>query len=460
MNGSKSVLAKLGALWLVMMALLITVGWNVAAHAYEVDNRPKIHYSQPRWSEDESQIAYLSWAEGTGSSQKALWVGSRVDGKAKKILDLDNQKLTLLGWLDDDKRLLLLPDKAEGAVPVIWVVDVAGAKLQEVKFSRNDLEYVGVESGEVFFQRRAKKSREVVSSVHGNPTDPTPALSSSPDSNNPNSNPNAGLNGNPNANANENGNSPDSSSSPPPLASLDSTELELLVWSPGQNAITSLTSLPTEGEDMSIVRAVASPDNKKVAMVIRLKDELALWLYDREQNRTQFGNVRVVAREFNLAWSWDSVGLVVCADEPASSNLYVLWNASSGEVSTLRANGINKKYQPFWPRGEKSFLLVSSDGQVSRFDPEHLQSEKLIGRSVDGHVAAETTLSPRANWAVFRSQSDAEDRLYYYSFKSRQTRELFVDDQQLTYRNSRSFLVGRGLLNSYYWWTGQNVLLK
>jgi WD40 repeat protein len=433
-----SVLQRLLLLWLAIAIILGSSGLYLARRAATYQSRKLSHYSQPQWSEDESQIAYLKWDYAAESPQaepddRQLWVGSRIDGHCKKLISLGNQKLKLLGWLDHDKRLLLLPEKLEGKTLRIWLVDVTSATLQEIKFTRSDLEFVCIESGDVFFQRRGnKRPHEVASAVRDESVDssaPTPDASGSPDL----------------------------ASAP---ATLDVSELELLMWSPGKNAITPVTSIPVEGDELSIVSAIPSPDDKWVAMVLQLKGELALWLYSREQDRATFANVRVSASSLNVAWSSDSTGLVAAGEEVASSNLHVIWNVQTPEVTTLRTSSSKKNYHPFWPKGEKEFLLVSPDNEVLRFNPQRLEAEKILGRTIEGHPADETAVSPLANWAAFRSQSDNEDRLYYYSLKTKQVRALVEEDSESEYRNSTRYLIGSGLLNGYYYWTGQSKLMK
>ncbi len=429
-----SVLQRLLLLWLVIIIVLGSSGAYLSHRAAIYQARKLSHYSQPQWSEDESQIAYLKWDYPVENPKadpddRQLWVGSRVDGHCKKLISLGNQKLKLLGWLDHDKRLLLLPEKLEGKTLRIWLVDVASATLQEIKFTRNDLEFVCIESGDVFFQRHgSKRQHEVASSVR--------------DDADPNTDPSA---------------TPESASAP---ATLEVNELELLMWSPGKNAITPVTSIPIDGEELSIVSAIPSPDDKWVAMVLQLKGELALWLYNRERDRPQFANVRVSASSLNVAWSSDSTGLVAAGEESSSSNLHVIWNVQIPEVTTLRTSGIKKNYHPFWPKGEKEFLLVSPDNEVQRFDPKRLEAEKILGRTIEGHPAEETAVSPLANWAAFRSQSESEDRLYYYSLKTKQVRPLVEEDSESEYRNSTAYSVGSGLLNGFYFWTGQSKLMK
>ena len=415
------------------MALLVTFG---AKHLISwvdlLDKKVWSRYEQPVWSEDESQVAFIHYQidpeEPNRSIDKQLCVVSRVDGEVRNVAHLGEQDLHLLGWLDSDKRLLLMPGKRVDGLPRLWTVTVADGNLQETHFARTDIELVSIRGGEVFFRRRGTSTNwDVPSSVapvlDDAPPTPTPSLT------------------------------PAQSATPSPTPGLTREQLELLSWTPGQDSIKPICSIPLEGDDIQIEDVAPSPDHQWVALILRVGDEKALWLYSHKEQRLRYSHIKLATRAIRLAWSWDSTGLVAAAELSSGCDFFVSYNVERGDFAVLHANAAGRAYTPFWPRGEKDFLLLDR-GEIWRFNLATLQATPVLGRVHKGKRAESSAISPRGSWIVFRSREGNDDILYNLSVKVNEVKPLLNTPAPSESRNSIAYLLGDGLRNAYRYWRG------
>ena len=426
------VLRRLAIFWVLLGVLLGGVSSKLISWVDQLDRKTWARYEQPLWSEDEAQVAYLRYEIDPKDPQapiknKELWVVSRVAGEPRKIADLGEQDLNLQGWVDDDKRLLLMPRKAQAGVPRVWTVSVEDGVLRETRFSRKDIELVSVNGGDVFFRRQGKKQAWEVPSVA--PDEGAPSATPTP--------------------------TPSASGTPTPTLTRD--QLELLMWAPGRNSIAPVCSLPLEGDEIQIEDAVPSPDDHWVALVLKVDQERALWLYSRKDDKLRYENIKVNARALRLAWSWDSTGLVAAAEHESGCDLYVSWNIEKSEFTVLRANTPGRSFTPFWPRGEKQFLLLDH-GDILRFDPSNLRAESVMGKTFQGKRTEDSSISPRGGWVVFRSREGHDDKLFYVSLTVKKLQTLLKPSAQTVEKQSLYYIVGDGLRQARQFWLGRSPL--
>ena len=117
-----SALRRLAVLWIMLSLVLIGISSRLISFVERLDKKVWIRYEQPIWSEDEAQVAFLRYEVDPKQPQapvknRELWIVARVAGEPRKVADLGDQDLALQGWIDDDKRLLLMPRKPQDRVP-------------------------------------------------------------------------------------------------------------------------------------------------------------------------------------------------------------------------------------------------------------------------------------------------------------------------------------------------------
>ena len=418
------------------MGLAVAGGVHLVSWVSGSQVRNWVRYEQAIWSEDESQVAFIRYQidpqDGAPKSvDRELCVASRVEGWVRKVADLGEQDLQLLAWIDDDKSLLLMPRKAEGTTPHIFTASVAEGNLKATQLARNDIELVSISGGDVFFRRKgAAAAWEVPSAVNVMPGD---------------------------------GSNPSDTPSPTPTPSgsaapgLTREQLELLHWAPGKNTIEPVCAIPMDGDDIQIEDAIPSPDDKWVALVLRVGEEKAVWLYSLADKRLKYSHIKVAARALRMAWSWDSSGLVVAAELHNGCDFYPSSNVARGDFSVLHANTPGRAYQPFWPRGEKEFLLLDQ-GEILRFDPGSLQAQEIMGRTFKGKRTENSAISPRGSFVMFRARENHDDVLYLVSLKVRELKPFLKASTQTLDTSGPAYLVGEGLRNAYRYWTGARPL--
>ncbi len=264
---------------------LALVGIGVGAYIYslekragEIDQLPSMLYDQPMWSQDEEHVAYLGRPVHQENGQLVtggweLWRCPRVSGEAVKIGDLA-ESFTLLGWVDEDRSLLLQPTSREGP-PRVLLLAADGSNRQEIRFEREGLELIGARGGEIFFQRKANKGVDILTWAPGK-------------------------------------------SRFTKLVSVPDTGEDLRV----EDAMPS-----GDGRWAALIlRLGENPGN------------LGLWLYDKTAERLIWTNVRVEAKAMRLAWSPDSTGLVAAAELENGCDLFALWNVEKLDYTRLNAS--------------------------------------------------------------------------------------------------------------------------
>jgi hypothetical protein len=264
---------------------LALVGLGVGAYIYNLEKRadaidqlPSMLYDQPVWSQDEEQIAYLARPiHGHGDARVTggleLWRCPRVSGEAVKIGDLA-EPCSLLGWVDEDKSLLLQPTSTEGP-PRVLLAAVDGSGRQEIRFEREGLELIGARGGEIFFQRKADKGVDILTWAPGK-------------------------------------------SRFTKLVNMPDTGEELRVEDAMPSADGRWAAL--------ILRLGQNPGS------------LGLWLYDKKQERLVWTNIRVEAKAMRMAWSPDSTGLVAAAELEDGCDLFALWSVEKLDYARLNAS--------------------------------------------------------------------------------------------------------------------------
>ena len=416
----RSTLVRYGIFCVCLALLTALLAAYLVRIADKVDEGTLAFYEQPVWSEDESQVAYIRYESDRAlSPQEArqrpheLWRVSRINGQPMRVALLGNEPYKLLGWINKDQALLLQP-LASAEVPRILVAGIDGHQ-QEIRFEKEGLQLVSVQGGQVFFQKKASDSRWEAPGSHDN--------------------------------------EPGSTELKAPALLRD--EVALYTWAPGDSSVTKLVGIPTEGEEVSIEAAYPSPDGKLVAMVLKIRGELALWFYDKQQDRLQWSNIKIPATVMEMAWSPDGNGLVCAVDSPEGCDLYAFWNVRKLDYTRLRSRSAGKVFRPFWPRGEKHFLLLDDTG-VFRFDPESRKAERVLGRYQQGQRADDMNVSPRGSWAVYHSREGESDNLYYLSLRSEQPRPLLPPPKRLVQHDETWYVVAQGLRTAWNYWNARN----
>lgn len=342
--------------------------------------------SQPLYSEGEDQVAYLS--QPHGSQIWEVWVVSNLNEESRRLASLDPGEWKLEGWFDNDKRLLLSPLQSDA--PRVVMVDVASGSQKEFKFSGKTNRFVGVQGGQLFFQRYD----------HGDPDNPDELASA----------------------------------------------LTLLDWAPGDERLNEILSIPFEMEKLSVEGAWPSLNGRWLALDIAMGEsgrERALWLYDREVRQLDWTGIRLDCQAIRVAWSPDSSSLVAAVESTQGCELYAFWNIHEGQFVRLSAGGQHRAYIPFWPRGEVKFLLVEGS-RVYQFDPDSLHASPLSAEDWDVLSSRDLSVSPRGSYAAYVGLEDGQEQLYRVNFKSQQTQRLLPPHVREKHAKDWWYILGRG----------------
>lgn len=386
-----------GLLWLVFFLVVGGSGFYLAGRVHQTEAERFPNLAQPCWSEDESQVAYLSRPSGDGPAAPwELWRVGAVDRNPQMVCRLDPGEWELLGWLDEDKRLLVQP--RQQTVPSVTVVEVGGGKRQEIRFENKGIRLVGIRGGSLFFERLDE-------------------------------------------------------------AEDHARSVALLTWTPGDNQLTRVTSVPFETETIRIDAACPSPNHKYLALVLLMGDsgrDRTLWFYDVEQDKLNWSGLRLNSLGIRCAWAPDSAGLVAAVQTDQNCDLYDFSNLESGEYTRLSSGSESHAYQPYWPRGssgDKHFLLVEKK-RVYKFDKEMLQATQLTAEDWDPPKTRDLSVSPRGNYATFVGLEADDDQLYRVGFKNRSTEPLLPLHPKTVLQKEWWFVLGQGFRTAVSGWAG------
>lgn len=380
-------------LWLTFGIVLFGGGYYLGqlAAAVQAEKFPKL--AQPRVSESEDAVAYL--AQPPDSAIWHLWRATLPGGQAQEICQLDPGEWTLLGWFDEDKRLLLQPRAQD--VPRVVMVEVATGKQKEIRFESDGIRLVGVRGGQLFFERYGK----------GEGADEL------------------------------------------------TDSLTLLEWTPGDEQLTEVVTVPFESEKLRISRVWPSLNHKMLALSITMgeeEQERALWFYDREADRLSWSGVRVPCRAIRGTWSADSAGFVAAVETETECTLYQFKDVSSGQYSKLNSGDETHAYQPFWPRAADYFLLVEKQA-VYRFDPDELRATQLTAPGWEIQKSRDFSVSSLGNYGVYIGPEGDDDQLYYVSFQADSCHNLLPEHDKLALRQRWWYVLGDSFNTFFRTWT-------
>lgn len=373
---------------------LVAAGFYLSRKVATVQSERFPKLAQPCWSENEDYVAYL--AQQPDGTLWELWRVGRHDQVPVRICQLEAGEWTLLGWLDEDKRLLLQPRVQD--VPRVNVVEVATGRQKEIRFESAGIRLIGVRGGQLFFER------------YGKPEDSADSLASS---------------------------------------------LTVLNWSQGEDQLTQVVTIPFESEKLQVESVWPSLDKRWLALAILMGEEQkerTLWFYDREKDKLTWSGVRLPCNAMRGAWSPDSGGLVAAVETDTGCDLFAFWNVQSGEHTRLSAGQERRSYQPFWPRGAKYFLLLENK-LVYRFDPETLEATRLQAEGWEPRRSRDLSVSPRGTYGVYVAREEDDDQLFTVSFQANSTDNLLPKHQKTAVQNEWWFVLGQSFNTALRAWT-------
>jgi hypothetical protein len=391
-QNSRKTLKVVALLWLAFVLLCLGLGAYLSARVSRVEAQRFPTLAQPCWSEREDQVAYL--AREPEASAWQLW---KVDRVPSMICQLDPGEWTLLGWLDDDKRLLLQPRSQD--VPKVTVVEVASGKQKEIRFENQGIELVGVRGGQMFFQRYDK-----------------------PDASNQDN---------------------------------LSRSVSLLNWSPGDDKISKVVTIPFDTEKLHIEKVWPSLDHNWFAMVIRMgegESDRTLWFYNKEEDLLTWSGIRLQCKAIRAAWSPDSSGLVAAIQTDESCDLYAFWDIRSNQYTRLSSGHDSHAYQPFWPREARYFLLLENK-RVYKFEPDILQATQLTAQGWDRPKSRDLAVSPRGTGAAYVGLEADDDQLYKVDFKGEYTEPMLPLHPKTAQQKEWWFVAGNAFRTAFQTWT-------
>jgi hypothetical protein len=391
-QNSRKTLRIVALLWLTFLLVCLGGGAYLSSLVTRVESQRFPSLAQPRWSEREDQVAYL--AREPEASNWELW---RVNHEPSRICQLDPGEWNLLGWLDEDTRLLLQP-RSQG-VPRVTVVEVATGKQKEIRFESQGIELVGVRGGQLFFQRYDK---------------PDPANQDNL-----------------------------------------SQSLSLLHWSSGADKLTKIVTIPFETEKLRLESVWPSLDRNWFAMEIVMGEggsDRTLWFYNREEDQLTWSGIRLPCKAIRGAWSPDSSGLVAAIQTEDSCDLYAFWDIRSNQYTRLSSGHESHAYQPFWPREARYFLLLENK-RVYKFEPEILQATRLTAQGWDRPKSRDLAVSPRGTGAAYVGREADDDQLYKVDFKGEYTEPLLPLHPKTAQQKEWWFVAGHAFRTAFQTWT-------
>ena len=377
-------LKVLAALWGVFFVVVLGLSVWLIQRVQEIESQTYPKLAQPCWSENEEQVAYL--AREPKDASWSLWRVESVSGKSFPVCALEAGDWKLEGWLDDDRRLLLR--SVQGGSPRVLVVEVGTGNQKDIRFEAKDIQFIGVRGGKVLFQRYAQ----------------TGSAGELPES------------------------------------------LTVLAWSPGEERLESLVTIPFETERLSVEKAWPSLNNRWLALCMLMGDsgERTLWFFDQQENHLRWSGLRLACNGIRGCWSSDSSGFVAAIHSEKGCDLYAYYNIYNDEYSRLSAGDQSRDYQPFWPRGADYFLLLEKK-HVYQFDPHTLEANKLTADGWDHPRTRDLAVSPRGNLAAYVGEEMGDDQLFKVDFGAHQSRPMLPSHPKAHLQQTWWFVLGQGL---------------
>jgi hypothetical protein len=432
-------LLRLLLFWILVALVSGAASVRLIERVNETDHTSVHFYEQPVWSADENQIAYFRLTGPYGSSRpdparatNELWRVDRQGDAPVKIAEFPAGHYRLAGWLQADKQLLVLSDQPSGP-PKILVTRVSDGSTEELAYQDERLQLVGTSEGQLFFQRLGEQTSWAVPSSELSPS-PTPSLAA-----------------------------PSASPSPGEVEKnpLKRPQALLLAWQAALKSYKQILGVPYENEPLSIDEAVLSPDQKWIALVLRVGaagKERALWLYERDGAHLTWSGIRVPVDSMKLAWSPDSKGLVASTHAHSYCDLYVTYDIAKPDFHKLRsASGpLASGVEPYWPRDQHYFLLLRG-AEIFQFDPSSRQATPMQLQATLEHQPRGLCISPRGTWAAYHFVQDGQDELSCISLTTKQTHTLVGEAGASKERNQWWYILGDGLRQAWGFWSGARM---
>jgi hypothetical protein len=389
-QNSRKTLKVITLMWAIFLSICLGGGIYLSNRVRQVEGERFPTLAEPCWSESEDQVAYLS--RGADASTWQLWT---VAAEPRMICQLEPGEWRLLGWLDNDARLLLQP-RSQG-VPRVTVVEVASGQQKEIRFENQGIELIGVRGGQMFFQRYEKPEKD------------SDGLSKS---------------------------------------------LTLLRWSPGDDRLTKIVNIPYETEKLQIEKVWPSQDGKWFALDIIMGDsgDRTLWFYNQEEDQLSWSGIRTQCLAIRSTWSPDSSGLVAAIQTKENCDLYAFWDVRSNQYTRLSSGSESHAYQPFWPR-EARYFLVLEKKRVYRFEPENLQATQLTAEGWERAKSRDLAVSPRGTSAAYVGPEGDDDQLYKVDFRASQTQPMLPLHSKTAQQKEWWFVMGNAFRTAVQAWT-------
>lgn len=364
--------------WLTFFLIIFGVGFSLSRKAQATQALVGPHLAQPKWSESEEHVAYLSQPAEGGAWE--LWRVQHLNHTAQLLCKLDPGEWTLLGWMNGDKQLLLQPK--DQSTPRVLTVDANNGHQQEIRFEANDGRLINVREGQMLFQRNGP-AQERGGSVT--------VLKWAPG---------------------------EKGYTPVVTIPYESEKLQVEgAWPSPDNHWLAMVIRMGETE------------------------ERTLWLYDLQKDALRWTGIRVPCLAIRGAWAPDSEGLVAAAETNHGCDLYAFWQINRDSYTPLSSGQEHHAYQPFWPRSQEYFLLLEGN-DVLQFDPKSLQATPLEAKGWERHGSRDLAVSPRGSLAVYVARQEGDDQLFQVDFQGHSTAALLAESSKITVRKELWYVLG------------------
>ena len=391
--------------FLALLALLSTGAYaSLQEWKARVDALPVVRHEQPCWSDLVGTLAYLRSEQdptpGHPARKVQLWSVSRFGDSHRLLADLPSEPVRLVGWLGGEQRVILQVLESPGRPAALLDIGADGRGGRRLRFPEG-MRLVGTSRDEVFFER------------------------------------------------------------PHQPRGTEAGGLELLAWNPeakpGSEFRPLLTLPGQEGEPVSIESLSASPDGRRLALVLRAPSvggPLGLWIYHREPRTLVWTTVSVEdARAMRVDWSPDSTSLVGAAWRDDASELYLVQDRPGAIPVRLRAASAALRFTPVWPRDGNRVLLLAGS-RVLEYDFRLRRADLVLGPSTLGLVPEELVLSPLGSLAAFHGREGEEDDLFVTALRGGRPDGVSRPGARQAARNTLRYEIATGLEYAVSVWLG------
>ncbi len=384
-----AVLALGGGLWLL--------AWK-----HQIDTGAVVHCEQPTWSALGMDLAWLRVETPTSSAggpiHSQLWAVGRFGDQRRLLADLPPGSFEVIGWLQDDQRVLLqaLDPQEEG--PLFLDIASDGSGGRQVRFPDRNMRLVGHGDSQLFFER-------------------------------------------------------------PHAAKDGASGVELLEWRPAAAGFTRLVTIPSPpSEQVRIESATVSLDDQSVALVMRAPPQtgpLGIWIFHRDRGDLAWTTVSAVnARDIRVDWSPDSGTLVGAAWLGDSSELYLVEDGPDPLPTRMRTSSGPLAFTPVWPRDASRVLLLESQ-RVLDFDLRRHRARVVLSPQSLGLEPGYLTLSPRGSMAAFCTRSERTGTVYVAALNGGRPEPVGQPGEGLEKQGTLLYAIAEGLDYASSWWTGR-----